>query len=117
MQAHFLGLGHVPHDLKQNMERFTALDLDVAITELDVALQRPFTDAQLEQQAKDYAQMFEVCFNVSRCVGVTTWGLTDRYSWISQFINEKGAALMFDEQYREKPAYAAVKKVLMGVTP
>ncbi len=34
-QSHFI-LGQVPHDMQQIMERFAALGLDVALTELDI---------------------------------------------------------------------------------
>jgi endo-1,4-beta-xylanase len=47
------------------------------------------------------------CRAVKRCVGVTTWGITDDHSWIPSFFSGYGAALPFDEHYRPKPAYFA----------
>jgi endo-1,4-beta-xylanase len=45
-------------------------------------------------------------------VGVTTWGVTDDHSWIPAFFSGYGAALPFDENYRPKPAVAAMIKAL-----
>jgi len=112
-QGHF-SVGHIPGDLQANLARFAALDLDVALTEVDIALNLPANQQQLEQQGKDYAAVWKACLGVSRCVGVTAWGLTDKYSWIPGFSPGHGAALMFDEHYQEKPAYKEVQKVLQG---
>jgi len=112
LQSHFW-LGQVPHDLQHNMERFAALDVDVAITELDISVPMPATTDKLEQQAKDYGAVMSACMAVPRCVGVTMWGLTDKHSWIPSFSNhQRGAALPFDEHYKEKPAYNAIKLAL-----
>jgi endo-1,4-beta-xylanase len=53
------------------MERFAALGLDVAITELDIRMQLPSDAQKLAQQAKDYAAVAKACQAVSRCVGIT----------------------------------------------
>lgn len=43
------------------MAAFTALGVDVAITELDIRLNLPSTDALLSQQSTDYASTVEAC--------------------------------------------------------
>src|SRR5215831_2967638 len=50
IQSHLV-LGQVPSDMAQNMARFTALGLDVWISELDVRMTLPATAAMLAQQA------------------------------------------------------------------
>jgi endo-1,4-beta-xylanase len=110
-QSHFT-VGSVPGDLQQNLQRFADLGLDVAITELDIRMHMPPTAALLEQQAKDYAHVFSACEAVSRCVGVTVWGFTDKYSWIPSASPGFGASNLFDEQYKPKPAVNAVNNVL-----
>jgi GH35 family endo-1,4-beta-xylanase len=56
----------------------------------------------------------EACRATRRCVGVTTWGLTDNRSWAPSFSSGYGAALPFDADYRPKPAAAAMTRALAG---
>lgn len=106
-QSHF-SVGAIPHDFASNLQRFSALGLDVAITELDIAMKLPSTPEKLSQQARDYASVFKDCLSVPRCVGVTIWGFTDKHSWIH------GDALPWDSNYHPKPAVAAIEAVLKG---
>ncbi|MEH0936210.1 endo-1,4-beta-xylanase [Micromonospora psammae] len=115
-QAHLV-LGQVPGDLQTNLQRFADLGVDVRITELDVRMPLPADATRLAQQAADYRRVWQACLAVTRCRGVTTWGLTDRYSWIPEFFPGQGAALMFDENYAPKPAYRAVAEALGATTP
>ena len=64
------------------MQRFAALGLDVAVTELDDRIQLPASSANLQQQATDYANVVKDCLAVSRCVGISQWGVDDANSWI-----------------------------------
>ncbi|MFL6145407.1 MAG: PHB depolymerase family esterase [Labedaea sp.] len=110
IQGHLI-LGQVPPTMRANIARFAALGLDVAITELDIRMQLPVTDAKLAQQADDYAAVLASCLAVRRCVGLTQWGIGDRDSWIPPFFPGQGAALPFDESYLPKPAYAAMARL------
>lgn len=113
LQSHFV-LGRVPADLAEVMAKFAALDVDVAITELDVRIPLPANAAALAQQAEDYASVIGACRATARCVGVTTWGITDDRSWIRSFFGGYGAALPFDEQDRPKPAVGAMIRAFAG---
>ena len=43
------------------------------------------------------------------------WGFTDRHSWIPGFTKgEYDEPLLFDRDYRPKPAYEAICRVLAG---
>jgi endo-1,4-beta-xylanase len=77
VQAHLI-VGQVPSTFKANLEQFVALGVDVAITELDIRLTLPATDALLAQQKKDYQTVIAACKAVSRCVGITIWDYTDK---------------------------------------
>ncbi|GAA4882309.1 endo-1,4-beta-xylanase [Kitasatospora terrestris] len=114
-QAHFV-LGQVPSTFKANLQRFAALGLDVAITELDDRIQLPATAANLTQQANDYVNVVNTCLAVSRCVGVTQWGVGDADSWIPGVFSGWGAATMYDNGYQPKPAYTASVNALGGST-
>lgn len=62
------------------MKAFTALGVDVAITELDIRTTTPETSADETQQAIDYNSTISACNQVERCVGVTLWDWTDKVS-------------------------------------
>lgn len=70
-QCHFT-LGQVPDTLAQNLKRFSDLGLDVAITELDINIGGPATEADLEQQARDYWTVVDACVQTERCVSVVS---------------------------------------------
>ena len=81
-QAHLI-VGEVPSTLQANMERFTALGIEIAITELDIRMTMPETPALLDQQKQDYQTVISACKAVPGCIGVTIWDYTDRVSFIS----------------------------------
>ncbi len=117
LQSHFVA-GAAPKDLGAVMDEFAALGVDVAVTELDLRIRLPADDKSLAVQAADYASVARACRATPRCVGVTTWGVTDDHSWIPSFFSGYGAALPFDENYRPKPAVAAIIKALTApLTP
>jgi endo-1,4-beta-xylanase len=97
-----------------NMQRFAALGLDVAVTELDDRIQLPASSANLAQQATDYSTVVSDCLQVSRCVGVSQWGVGDADSWIPGTFSGFGAATMYDSNYQPKPAYNSVVSTLGG---
>jgi len=109
LQAHFLG-GKVPAALQSVMEDWQALGLKVAITELDIAT----VGGDLQTHATQYASVFATCLAVSACVEVTSWGFTDRATWLNGFIGPEFTPLLFTENYQPKPAYTAVAKTLAG---
>ena len=97
----------------ENMQRFRALGLDVAITEADVGLKVPPNAEELEQQAEIYAQIVRACLTV-KCASLTFWGFADKYSWISETQPGMGAATLLDEKLMPKPAFGAVQRALSG---
>jgi len=112
-ESHFI-LGQVPSTMLANMQRFAALGLDVAVTELDDRIQLPASSANLQQQASDFSAVVNDCLQVSRCVGVSQWGVGDADSWIPGAFSGYGAATMFDNSYQPKPAYNSVVNTLGG---
>ena len=111
LQSHFVA-GAAPADIQPVMQQFAALGVDVAVTELDLRIRLPADLKSLAVQAADYASVARACRATPRCVGVTTWGITDDHSWIPSFFSGYGAALPFDENYRPKPAVAAMIEAL-----
>ena len=100
--------------ISDNIARFTALGLQVHITEMDVALpvdaNGNATAEDLNRQAELYRQIAAACVSHPGCTAIQTWGFTDKYSWIgSHSKHTQGAALPFDRAYRPKPAYEALR--------
>jgi endo-1,4-beta-xylanase len=107
LQAHFLVN---PPSLAQqtaNIARFTAAGFDVRITELDVRL-ADGTDG-LAAQATAYGNAVRACRTQARCRAVTTWGFTDKYSWVPGSFPGFGRALPFDANFAPKPAYFSLR--------
>jgi endo-1,4-beta-xylanase len=99
-------------DVAANMNRLAALKLEVHITEMDVRIEGPVTEEALSAQARIYRDTLGVCLSAKNCKAFVLWGFTDRHSWIPQFFPQWGAALIFDESYRPKPAYTALMDAL-----
>jgi endo-1,4-beta-xylanase len=114
-ESHFI-VGQIPSTLQSNMQRFANLGLDVAITELDVRMPTPASSGNLNQQANDFAAVVRACLNVSRCVGVSQWGVGDPDSWIPGAFSGQGAATLFDNNYQPKAAYNSTVTALGGTT-
>lgn len=100
--------------ISANIGRFTALGLQVHITEMDVSLPVDTagnaSSADLEQQANTYRQIAEACLSHPGCTAIQTWGFTDKYSWIGSHSKKtRGSALPFDRNYQAKPAYEALR--------
>jgi endo-1,4-beta-xylanase len=101
-----------------NFARFSKLGIQIHITEMDVAL--PVTQKgnvkdsdDLTRQAKIYEEIVKICLQTPGCTAIQTWGVTDKYSWLGWATHQtKGAGLLFDRQYRPKPAYQAVENAL-----
>ena len=63
-------------------------------------------------QADQFAAMLDSCQAVRRCVSFTVWGFDDAHSWVPTVFAGEGAATPFDESYRPKPAYFALRDAL-----
>ena len=101
----------MPDNLVENIKRFAALGLDVALTELDIRYKLPGSADKQAKQAQDFAKAVSACMSVDRCVGVTTWGISDKHGWKPDEPGY-GEFYMWDKDYKPKPAVAAVDKVL-----
>jgi len=100
LQSH-LGTG-LDSTYQANIQRFADLGVDVQITELDVT----------QASSSVYAGVTRACLAVSRCTGITVWGVRDCDSW-----RGSDNALLFDCAGNKKPAYNAVLDTLNGGTP
>ncbi len=97
----------------RNAERLAKLGLDVSITELDFRIALPVTPKKLHAQAESYRSIMRFCLSRPNITALVMWGFTDKSSWIPYFVKGAGAALIFDEHYKPKPAYEALSEELM----
>jgi endo-1,4-beta-xylanase len=111
-QGHFQSSSFIM-DMKDNGRRLADLGLEVSITELDVRIPIPPTDTMIENQAKMYKKVTETCLALPNCKAIVTWGFTDKHSWVPGFFSGEGAALPFDETYKPKLAYEAIRAALL----
>jgi endo-1,4-beta-xylanase len=102
-QAHFTGGSNYPSNFRTTLSSFAGLGVDVQVTELDI------TNAP----TGPYASVANDCLAVSRCTGITTWGIRDSDSWRSG-----ESPLLFNSSGGKKAAYGAVLTALNnGQTP
>jgi endo-1,4-beta-xylanase len=74
--------------------------IEVAITELDIK----------GASTNDYTTVVKACLANSQCVSITTWGVSDKDSWIKDQGN--GGVLLYDGNYQPKAAYTAVMNAM-----
>ncbi|NEC50572.1 1,4-beta-xylanase [Actinospica acidiphila] len=100
-QSHFNSGSPYNSNFRTTLQEFAALGVDVAITELDIQGASPTT----------YAAVVNDCLAVSRCLGVTVWGVRDMDSWRSG-----DTPLLFNNDGSKKQAYNAVLNALNAGT-
>ena len=122
IQAHWNAHTFNPQELQNTIDAFSELGLDVQITELDMSIHAPgarretgsqtvFTPELEELQAEKYAQAFEVFRrSADKISSVTFWGISDRYTWLSNFPvrGRKDYPLLFDGDFQPKKAFEKV---------
>lgn len=128
LQGHFtasgVGLRRVPlpQMIVENVRRYKELGLSVNISEMDVRIQQlreMSSDAVSEQAQCDiYRDIVSQCFSEDNFSGLTCWGFTDKHTWIHDFYqgSQEDTPLLFDKDFQEKPACAAVVDGLKSVT-
>jgi len=123
MQSHFIipeikkETWNVPPPMDSvtaNMKRYGELGLSVQVTEIDVQVGKDAGAAELDAQARVYGDMLRTCLAATNCTAFTSWGVSDRYSWIRSTLAGKPweQPLPFDEAFRPKPAYNAMLEAL-----
>jgi len=110
--------------LRNALERYSALGIDIELTEVDIsAYQWPegreksdFFDSmpqdRILQQAQRYKMIFSAAGDYPAVKNITTWGIADNHTWLDNFpVKErKNWPLLFDTEYNEKPVVAELIK-------
>ncbi len=100
-------------EIEDNLERYADLGIEVSITEADFSIPDDLVSTEtLQDQATDFAALAGTCLDAPNCAAFVTWGVGDEDSWIPDFFDGWGSALLFDLEYEPKPAYHAVVDAL-----
>ncbi|MEV1286526.1 endo-1,4-beta-xylanase [Micromonospora sp. NPDC049679] len=102
LQSHFNSGSPYPGNYRTTLSSFAALGVDVQITELDIE----------GASATTYRNVVNDCLAVSRCNGITVWGIRDSDSW-----RASQTPLLFDNSGNKKPAYDAALSALNSGNP
>ncbi|MCE6998642.1 endo-1,4-beta-xylanase [Saccharothrix sp. S26] len=100
LQSHFNSQSPVPSNYQTTLQNFANLGVDVQITELDI-------EGSGTAQAQNYERVVKACLAVTRCTGITVWGIRDTDSWRSS-----GTPLLFDGSGNKKAAYTSTLNAL-----
>jgi endo-1,4-beta-xylanase len=112
IQGHLSTQYGFPGDVGANLKRFADLGLQTAFTEVDVRVPLPADTAKLATQADYYRGLLSACLGSASCTSFTVWGFADQYSWVPDVFDGEGAACLYDESYRRKPAFEALRAEL-----
>ncbi|MNX26345.1 Exoglucanase/xylanase precursor [compost metagenome] len=123
VQAH-LDLSKGPIDkvgLQDMTKALIDLGLDITVTELDVkeAGGSHSTTARDQKVADETRRYLDIMLAFPEVRGVVTWGLTDKFSWLTEQVDARVRAtegvnrgLPYDESYSPKPMYWALSDTL-----
>ena len=107
-------------ELPAFLREVVSLGYRLMITELDVndvelRGTEAERDAAVERHVRDY---LEIVFSVARPMSVSTWGLSDRYTWLPMYYKRPDGKplrpLPLDRAYNRKPMWSALARVLAG---
>lgn len=125
IQAHWTVFGPSEEILRETLDKYAALGLEIQITELDVSIHKKehqarerneedsdeFTEQLQKQQKEMYAMIFKVFREYKDVItNVTFWGVSDKDSWLNYFPVEgrKDYPLLFNANLKPKEAYRIV---------
>lgn len=115
MQMHLDGV-HPPtkDEVIANMKRFAELGLEVYVTEFDVNMDNVKADPKDKNRIQEniYYEMMRACIESKVCKNFAYLGITDDETWYKHIGLKDPRPLMFDEQYRPKPAFWGTRTAL-----
>ncbi len=136
LQAHLdLRKGQVSQsEIARFLKEVVGMGLSIIVTELDVKeSDYVATAAQRDQMVADETRRYlEVVLDERAVLGVTTWGLSDRHSWLEVTLQDYARfpnawtdgggpgfnrGLPLDSSMRPKPMYYAIRDTLKFVQP
>lgn len=105
-----------PNKLRQFLADVASLGLKILVTELDVSDRYLPADIAVRDRmvAAAYEDYLNVVLDEPAVIAVVTWGLSDRYTWLSEFEPRQDKLpvrpLPLDEEMSRKPAWNAIAR-------
>ncbi len=120
MQGYWTGGWFKPSDVETALKKFGSLGLEIHITELSLSCDGDeLTEANLKKQAQAYEDYFKMFVRNDTDNGgkvnitaVTIFGLMDGFVF---YDNDNTTYTLFDTNFRPKPDFYSVQKVLKGL--
>jgi endo-1,4-beta-xylanase len=118
MQSHLTGdlSNFNSRKLRNFLTEIASLGLKIMITELDVTDKKLPAPTIIRDRivAQVYKEYLSVTLDEKAVIAVLTWGLTDKYTWLSEYSprldGRKVRPLPFDEHLQPKLAWNAIAK-------
>ncbi len=118
LQAHLWGneTRFNPKKLRDFLSNVASLGLKILITEMDVIDKKSPSDVPVRDRivARAYEDYLSVVLDEPAVIAVLTWGLSDRYTWLSEFQPRGDGApvrpLPFNAQLQRKLAWNAIAR-------
>ena len=122
LQAHWSIFSPTEQELRQSIEKFSSLGLQVQFTELDISVypsehsrrerradeSDSFTPEMESKQIKQYEMAFKVFREYKdKITSVTFWNVSDKSSWLDNFPvrGRKNYPLLFDQDLKPKKVF------------
>ncbi len=111
--------------LEERLNLVARLGFDNYITELDVVMDErnwdgtlpppkaDYSEYDFQRQAAAYQKIAAIFSRAERCVSMQFWGVSDKQSWLGA----QRKPLLFDEDFRKKSAYDAIRSVFSSDAP
>jgi endo-1,4-beta-xylanase len=120
LQGHWYFNFPDPQTLRNALERYSSLGLDIEFTEVDISCYewpeareesqffKSKPEDRIKEQAKRFMEIFTVAAGFPSVKNITTWGIADNHTWLDEFpvMGRKNWPLLFDEQFKEKAVVA-----------
>jgi len=105
-----------PDNIKKNIQRFGNLGVQVHITEMDFGVRciDGTMAHRFQVQRNKIHDIVAACVAVPACKVVSMWGVGDADSWFRGYLGKNDWPLLFDDDYKPKPAYSGAIDALNG---
>ncbi|MGL1957697.1 MAG: endo-1,4-beta-xylanase [Colwellia sp.] len=112
-------------NIKASFEKVVKRGVKVRISELDISVNQSEQYVKLtadisQVQRQRYAEVVNAYIETVPAHlrgGITVWGITDKDSWIPGFKKRADWALLFNDDFTEKPALQGMAEGLAGIVP